>query len=413
MWDDISKYMSLLKTHRYIAIAGIATAFYTFGNGLVFFLLPILIGSMTKNFALLGFLIAIPSAVSMFFDIPTGGLSDHVGRKKIVIMGLCGMILFAFLLPTAGSIQLLAIFLLVLGFSNQLINVPIRAYIMDISPKDKTSEYFGVQTTGMQIGFALAPIVAGFLLSKGLVNGTSMISLLYTLACLIPIFIIFFGFNEKAKSKGSVLSGIKSLIRTDKIFMREIFEYTNLKSVGLVIFLLTLMFIIADGLIWAIEPLYYNLGIDTENVGILLSMFVIPFILFQIPAGFLADKIGKIKILLLGLLLAGSFLILFGLTKDIYVMIITAFISTLGLALAIPATDGLLTDVSSGKMRGGIVGVWDVAEDLGYIIGPIVGGIIAEFYKDITIPFIFLGASILLLVIPVLHINNKNKLSLV
>jgi len=44
----MSKYLSLLITHRYVAIAGIATAVYTFGNGVIFFLLPILIGSMTK-----------------------------------------------------------------------------------------------------------------------------------------------------------------------------------------------------------------------------------------------------------------------------------------------------------------------------------------------------------------------------
>jgi len=142
-------------------------------------------------------------------------------------------------------------------------------------------------------------------------------------------------------------------------------------------------------------------------------MFVIPFIFFQIPAGFLADKIGKIKILVLGLLLAGSFLILFGLTRDIYVMITAAFISTFGLALAIPATDGLLTDVSSGKRRGGIAGVWDVAEDLGYVIGPLVGGVIAEFYSDITIPFIFLGVSILLLIIPVMYVTTKKRLFIV
>jgi len=408
----MSKYLNLLKAHKYIAIVGIATAVYTFGSGLVFFLLPILSSKMTENFAVIGFLIAIPNIVSLFFDIPTGGLSDRIGRKKLTILGLCGMILFAFLLPLANSIQLLAIFLLILGFSNQLINVPIRAYIMDISPKDKTSEYFSVQTTGMQVGFALAPILAGILLSQELAKGTNAISLLYAVTCLIAIAIICVGFRETVKGEGSTFDGVKSLIRKDKIFMKGLLEYTTLKSVGLVIFLLTLMFIITDGVIWTLEPLYYQQGINTETVGIILSMFVIPFIFFQLPAGFVADKFGKIKILVIGLLLAGSFLILFGLTKDIHVMISAAFIATFGLALAIPATDGLLTDVSSGKKRGSIVGVWDIAEDLGYVIGPIVGGIVAEFYKDITIPFVFLGILLLLLVLPVVFIKTKTSTNL-
>lgn len=405
----MSKYLNLLRNHKYILILGIATGIYSIGNGAIFFLLPILSSNLTENFAIIGFLIAIPSIISMFFDIPTGGLSDRIGRKKLAILGLCGMILFALLLPTANSILVLAIFLLLLGFSNQLINVPIRAYLMDISPKDKTSKYFSVQTTGMQIGFAAGPIIAGILLSQELVKGITMVSLLYIITCLISILILYFGFKETVKGGSPIFTGMRSLIRKDKIFMREILDYATLKSAGLMIFLLTLMFIITDGLIWAIEPLYYKQGIDPGTVGIILSMFVIPFVFFQIPAGFIADKIGKIKVLITGLLLAGSFLILFGLTRDISGMMITAFISTFGLALAIPSIDGLLTDISSGKERGGIVGVWDVSEDLGYIIGPIVGGIIAEFYKDITIPFVFLGISILLLVPLVVWIKIKEK----
>ena len=55
------------------------------------------------------------------------------------------------------------------------------------------------------------------------------------------------------------------------------------------------------------------------------------------------------------------------------------------------------------------MGVWEVAEDLGYIIGPIAGGLIAEMYKDIAVPFVFLGALILILVVPVFYFLYANK----
>jgi len=401
------KFLEIIKGHKYIVLIGIASAIYTTGNGAVFFLLPLLLGKLTENFMLLGLMIAIPSVFSMFFDIPTGELADCVGRKKLVILGLGGMIVFALLLPFADSLETLAFLLLLLGFSNQLINVPIRSYVMEIAPKDKTSEYFGVQLTGMQLGFTLAPLIAGVLLSEDILAGRAVVSLLYIVTCALAIVLVHFGVRETLMERKSLACGIRSVITKDNIFMKGLMEYRALKSAGLVIFLLTLSFIITDGLIWAIEPLYNNLGIGTEMVGVILSMFVLPFVLFQIPAGFLADRVGKVKVLMFGLFLAGSFLIIFGLTRDVYIMITAAFVSTLGLALAVPATDGLLTDVSSGKDRGSVVGVWDVAEDLGYIIGPIMGGIIAELYQDITIPFIFLGAFLLLLIVPVLFIRNK------
>jgi len=87
-------------------------------------------------------------------------------------------------------------------------------------------------------------------------------------------------------------------------------------------------------------------------------------------------------------------------------MIVTAFISASGLALIVPAYEGLLTDVSCGKDRGCVVGVWDTAEDIGYIIGPILGGAVAVFYKDVTMPFVFMGAILLLLIVPVLLVKR-------
>jgi len=62
-------------------------------------------------------------------------------------------------------------------------------------------------------------------------------------------------------------------------------------------------------------------------------------------------------------------------------------------------------------MKGGIVGVWDTAEDLGYVIGPLVGGVVAEVYKDITLPFIFFGVLLLLLILTVAYMRTKASYS--
>ncbi len=397
----------MFRDHRFILFIGLSTAVYTLGGGAVFFLLPLLVSKLSDNLLLVGFMVALPSLSSLFFDIPTGELADCVGRKRLIVCGLFGMLLFSAFLPLASSIPSLFVLLLLLGFFNQLINVPVRSYVMDIAPKDKSSEYFGLLVTGMQLGFAVGPIIGGLLLSGNFSGGVCLISLLYAVTSVVSMLLVWFGVPETVKEKKGLVCGIKSVVTKDKIFMKGLLEYRALKSAGLLIFLLTLAFIVTDGVIWAIEPLYNDLGIGSETVGVILSMFVIPFVLFQIPAGILADRVGKTKVLIAGLLLAGSFFILFGLTRDVYLMMFSAFAATTGLALAIPAADGLLTDASTGKDKGCVVGVWDTAEDLGYLIGPILGGLIAEAYSDITLPFIFLGAMLLILIIPAYYLPRK------
>jgi MFS family permease len=143
-------------------------------------------------------------------------------------------------------------------------------------------------------------------------------------------------------------------------------------------------------------------------------MFILPYVIFDIPAGYLADRYGKTKILMLGLTIAGVFLIIFGYSTTKLMFLASAFIATMGLSFARPSVEGLLTDLVEKKQKGGIVGIWNSSEDLGYILGPFIGGVIAESYGDITIPFILLGAAMLVLVavsIPVFLISQRKSVT--
>jgi len=94
------------------------------------------------------------------------------------------------------------------------------------------------------------------------------------------------------------------------------------------------------------------------------------------------ERIGKYRTLTFGLVVAGIFLIKFGVSNDPTVMFASAFLATTGLAITRPSIEGLLTDISRHKERGKIVGVWDVSEDVGYVIGPLVAGIVTEYFHS-------------------------------
>jgi MFS family permease len=208
------------------------------------------------------------------------------------------------------------------------------------------------------------------------------------------------------KGKSTLIS-IKDAIQRDKIYSKSLLDYKHLSHAGVAVFISTFLIVFVDGLIWSFEPLYTTYGIDTATVGIIMSMFFLPFILFSVPAGYIADKIGRTKVFTSGLLCAAVFLISFGLTRDPALLMISAFATATGLALARPAMEGFLTEISSGKERGGIVGVWNVAEDSAYVASPIIGGAIAEAF-GLGSAFISVG-SLLILSVPFIYLAIRNK----
>ena len=396
MSSFLSRILSIEKEYRTLSRISIGGLLFTLGTGVVWFILPILAEKLFKDLMIVGLLIAIPSIISLSFDIPIGGLSDRIGRKKLFLGGLIVMSSLGLLLPSINTFTRFILFMILFGLANLSIIVPSRAYIMDIAPKGKTSEFFGISEAAQQIGFAIAPVIGGYFIADRLGIGLLNTGLFFLLMSLIAAMILLLVKETVTKEKPTFVS-IKDVITKDKVFLKSLLDYKSLHYAGVAIFLSTFIIVFIDGIVWTFGPLYTTLGVETWMVGLILSMFVLPFILFEVPAGIIADKFSKITLFVIGLLLAGVFLILFGSTQNSMILIVSAFVATTGLAFARPAMEGFLTDISAKKEHGSIVGVWDVAEDSAYAISPLIGGIIANVY-GIGVTFMLLGGSLIVLV---------------
>jgi MFS family permease len=196
-------------------------------------------------------------------------------------------------------------------------------------------------------------------------------------------------------------------VRLRELLYGSIRDYHKLKEFGLIVLWLTILFTTYEGLVWTLEPLFNRIySLNAVTTGLILSMFTLPFILFNIPAGVLADKYGKVKILAPSLVAAGVFIILFGLTENPILLLVYAFLSTTGLAFTWTSMAGMLADATVKFKKGGVVGMWNTAEQFGYFIAPIIGGLIAEYYT-LKIPFMALGVLLILSSLPVLLLDRK------
>jgi len=69
-------------------------------------------------------------------------------------------------------------------------------------------------------------------------------------------------------------------------------------------------------------------------------------------------------------------------------MVMMLFLSAGSIGWILPGTEALLTEITPAHKRGEMTGIFDTSKDIGLIIGPLVGGILADLTFNIMSPFL-------------------------
>ncbi|HJL95877.1 MAG TPA: MFS transporter [SAR86 cluster bacterium] len=146
------------------------------GQSVVFITIPPIARNLGLSEIQIGSIFAISAFVWMLFSPFWGSLSDTIGRKKVVTIGLLGfgisLILFSLTISfgQAGNVTGLILFILLVSARvlNGLFGSATRpasgAWIADISSIEDRSRAFARLDSGFSMGRILGPAVAGFLL---------------------------------------------------------------------------------------------------------------------------------------------------------------------------------------------------------------------------------------------------------
>ncbi|MFH1125622.1 MAG: MFS transporter [Candidatus Altiarchaeota archaeon] len=382
-------FQSQRKFRNYAAI-DLMVFLWSIGNGAVWFMLPEITEGISGSLLIAGFLVSFPSFVSLIFDIPIGNLLSKISGKKMITYGLLMLGVVAFMLPYIKTIAFMLVFLSLVGFLYDVVYTPAVAYVIASTKKEVVSEYMGATMSVMHLGYAIGPVLVGLALSYVETTASSAAGLFLAFMCfasIVPTVLML----KDVRSRPDMMHVRKNL-RLGRRLLKEVFDYNHLKSVGFTLLFATFLLTFYDGMVWMLEPVYgFKLNFHPLYVGLLLSAFTLPLILFQAPAGILADKYGRKKLMMVGLLTAGLFTVFFGVESSPAFMILHAFMATLGLSLAWPAVEGLVAGLNKGESTGVIVGVWTSAKDLGYVAGPALGALIAYSLDSIGSAFVVIG----------------------
>ncbi|MDB3976527.1 MFS transporter [Gammaproteobacteria bacterium] len=183
------------------------------GQSVVFITIPPIARDLGLNEIQIGSIFASSALAWMILSPVWGSLSDSVGRKKIVIIGLLGfaisLILFSFTI-SLGQKELLTgsllFFLLVAarllnGMFGSATRPSSGAWVADITSIDSRSRAFARLDSGFSMGRILGPAIAGLLL---LVSYTAPFFFFAAGAFIVIIFVLFQQSPPKAITRESV-----------------------------------------------------------------------------------------------------------------------------------------------------------------------------------------------------------------
>jgi MFS family permease len=136
-----------------------------------------------------------------------------------------------------------------------------------------------------------------------------------------------------------------------------------------------------DGMSWGIFPLFFvSFGLGVERIGILKAVYPATWGILQIATGPLSDRWGRKGLIVAGMCVQSAGLFLTALTRSFEWWLLGSLLLGVGTAMVYPSLIAAVSDASNPTWRARSLSVYRFWRDLGYAIGALSAGIIADIF---------------------------------
>jgi MFS family permease len=268
--------------------------------------------------------------------------------------------------------------------TSNLIWINLDIFLEEVSTDKETGRIRTTYLTFYNLGWIIGPIISANLIEMG---GYSL-SFIASALLVVPIFLIIT--HQRHNLKDKVKKTKEKLITS----LNKIWRNKNLRGVFIAAIALNIFF--SGAVLYIPLYLHQTLGMSWAQLGWIFSFMLLPFVIFEIPIGFLADKyLGEKEMMFLGLFIIFAALLLFFYIKtpSMILWAITLFFSRIGAAMVEATRDTYFFKNISAKDLG-LINIFRITGPLGYLLGAGFGSI-ALIFLPINLVFLVLAIIII------------------
>jgi MFS transporter, DHA1 family, multidrug resistance protein len=328
--------------------------------------LPIFAADLGAMPELIGVIVAASTITGVFFKLPSGALSDVLGRKRMMVLGALFFAAPPFLYPFVHDPWSLLALRFIHGFATAIFSPVASAYVASLGETGRGAR-LGWFSSANDIGATGGPLVGGFVLYF-----TASYSLTYllvgALGVLTLLMVLLLPDVDRPASQpktfaaraGEFRQGLAEVFRTPPIFVAAGIEAVMYLGYGAFLGFL---------------PIYAKrVGLNDAEIAIVLGAQLAVAMVAKPITGRVSDRLGRIPVIIVGLLVCASALPPIFRSESLTAFVLLAPLLGLGVGAVTPVTNALIADLASTRRLGAAMGVFGTIWDIGEAAGPMVAG---------------------------------------
>ncbi|MCY1676535.1 MFS transporter [Pseudarthrobacter sp. SL88] len=318
----------------------------------------------------LGLLAASYAVFPLLLAVPTGGLVDRLGERRLMAIG-SGVVLAcsAFLLFWGSSITTLVIGTAFLGAGQLACVVGQQAVVANNAAASRMDSAFGYLTFAASLGQALGPLAISLVGGNSVQPDTRMIFLLAVCMSAVLFGTTFVvsaevsGGRKKAGDESAAKGSAVSLLKAPGVARALATSATVLAVVDL-----TMVYLPALGT---------DRGLTAATVGAMLTVRAVFSMVSRLLLGRVSRKIGRMRLLVTSLALSTAALAAAAIPMPAWLLFVVMAVLGLGLGIGQPLTMSWLSAQAPAGQRGRALALRLAGNRVGQVILPSAIGVVA------------------------------------
>ncbi len=335
--------------------------------------------NLAAHSAILSFIVVF-GVTKALTNYLAGRLSDAFGRKHVLVAGWLVAAPVPFLLMAAPTWGWVLAANVLLGVSQGLTWSTTVIMKIDLAGPARRGLAMGLNEAAGYVAVALSALATGWIAARyGLRPQPFYLGVAFVaLGLFLSAFLVRETRHHVAQE--SLLAG--DLPPEGRPTPRQVFWRTTLFDRDLSsVTQAGLVNNLNDGMAWGLFPLAFAAaGLDLKQIAVLAALYPAVWGLGQLFTGALSDRLGRKGLIVGGMWVQAAGIALTAIATDFAPFAAGAVLLGLGTAMVYPTLLAALGDVAHPSWRASAVGVYRLWRDLGYALGAILAGLLADAF---------------------------------